>query len=211
MTSSREQWREGRRRPLQGNAPPGRAGKPGVLSFRSVCDPAFSRHFPASRTDTEGPRYAFLRHRGIYRSDVVWKDQPRNRTLPPPDNRSRSRVKERAGRITLFSSSAMSSGRLFLAGLVATRAPLRFAGTRRLTRIFHSLVKRGRFYFAGRGTFLLCLDSPGVTSSDIAVLQAVSPGSVKRRATLEKSAEQQRAGLCSHLPLRWIHLKPGCI
>jgi hypothetical protein len=44
--------------------------------------------------------------------------------------------------------SAMSSGRLFLEGLVATRAPLRFTGTRRLTRIFQSPQQKG--------TFLLC-------------------------------------------------------
>jgi len=58
----------------------------------------------------------FRRHDGIYRSDVVQnqKPSPGNGTLPPPAGRPRAQAKERAGRITLFSSSAMSSGRLFL-------------------------------------------------------------------------------------------------
>src|ERR1044072_2754252 len=59
----------------------------------------------------------FRRHGGIYRSDVVQvktKTKPWVGTVPPPAGRPRAQVKERAGRITLFSSSAMSSGRLFL-------------------------------------------------------------------------------------------------
>jgi len=60
----------------------------------------------------------FLRHDGIYRSDVVQhqtqKPNPENETKPPPVGRPRTQVKERVGRTTSFSSSAMSSGRLFL-------------------------------------------------------------------------------------------------
>ena len=60
----------------------------------------------------------FRRHGGIYRSDVVQgktqKPNPGNETGPPPASQPRTQVKERAGRITPFSSSAMSSGRLFL-------------------------------------------------------------------------------------------------
>ena len=60
----------------------------------------------------------FRRHGGIYRSDVVQgktqKPNPGDGTGPPPASQPRPQVKERAGRITPFSSSAMSSGRLFL-------------------------------------------------------------------------------------------------
>jgi hypothetical protein len=60
-------------------------------------------------------RMRFLRHDGIYRSDVVQnKTKPRGGTVPPPAGRPRAQVKERVGRTTLLSSSAMSSGRLFL-------------------------------------------------------------------------------------------------
>ena len=54
---------------------------------------------------------------------------------------------------------AMSSGRLFLNGLLASIARLRFTGTRNLTCNFTSPGKRGHFYFASKGTFLLCLDT----------------------------------------------------
>ena len=55
---------------------------------------------------------------------------------------------------------ATSSDRLFLNGLLASIARLRFTGTRNLTCTFTSPGKRGHFCFASRGTFLLCLDSP---------------------------------------------------
>jgi hypothetical protein len=54
------------------------------------------------------------RHDGIYRSDVVQTPNPGYGIQPPPAGRPRAQVKERVGRTTLFSSSAMSSGRLFL-------------------------------------------------------------------------------------------------
>ena len=53
---------------------------------------------------------------------------------------------------------ATSSDRLFLNGLLASIARLRFTGTRNLTCNSISPGKRGHFYFASRGTFLLCLD-----------------------------------------------------
>lgn len=66
---------------------------------------------------SDGHRMRFPRHDGIYRSDVVQgktQTKPWDGTVPPPVGRPRAQVKERAGRIALFSSSAMSSGRLFL-------------------------------------------------------------------------------------------------
>jgi hypothetical protein len=74
-------------------------------------------HVPAGLPIPMGIRMRFLRHDGIYRSDVVQnktKTKPWGGTVPPPAGRPRAQVKERAGRIALFSSSAMSSGRLFL-------------------------------------------------------------------------------------------------
>jgi len=56
----------------------------------------------------------FRRHDGIYRSDVVRTPNPGYGIQPSPAGRSRAQVKERVGRTTLLSSSAMSSGRLFL-------------------------------------------------------------------------------------------------
>ena len=55
----------------------------------------------------------FLRHDGIYRSDVsLLLVNPAQ--MPPPVGRPRCQAIERDGRSTPFPSSAMSSGRLFL-------------------------------------------------------------------------------------------------
>ena len=75
----------------------------------------------------------FFRHCGIYRSDVVGKTKPSQPGLgvPPPVGRPPGSGKERHGRNYApcsLASSAMSSGRLFLIGLLATIARLRFTG-----------------------------------------------------------------------------------
>jgi hypothetical protein len=72
-------------------------------------------HAPAGLAIPMAIRMRFLRHDGIFRSDVVpTATNPGARPLPPPAGRPRAQVKERVGRTTPFSSSAMSSGRLFL-------------------------------------------------------------------------------------------------
>jgi hypothetical protein len=73
-------------------------------------------HTPAGLPIPMAIRMRFLRHDGIYRSDVVptARTKPWGGAAPPPAGRPRAQVKERVGRTTLFSSSAMSSGRLFL-------------------------------------------------------------------------------------------------
>jgi hypothetical protein len=73
-------------------------------------------HAPAGLPIPMAIRMRFLRHDGIYRSDVAQttKTKPWGGAVPPPAGRPRAQVKERVGRTTLFSSSAMSSGRLFL-------------------------------------------------------------------------------------------------
>ena len=68
----------------------------------------------------------FLRHDGIYRSDVsLLLINPAQ--MPPPVGRPRCRVIARDGRSTPFPSSAMSSGRLFLdqGGRHQSPSPLR--------------------------------------------------------------------------------------
>jgi hypothetical protein len=75
----------------------------------------------------------FIRHGGIYRSDV----------LLPLVNLGQSaairsgpgQVIGRAGRNTPCPSFAMSSGRLFLDGVLASIARLRFTGSTRLKRL----------------------------------------------------------------------------
>jgi hypothetical protein len=81
-------------------------------------------HTPAGLPIPMAIRMRFLRHDGIYRSDVVQtKTKPWGGTEPPPDGRPRAQAKERAGRITPFSSSAMSSGRLFLDRVACQHCP----------------------------------------------------------------------------------------
>ncbi|MGH9824624.1 MAG: hypothetical protein ACREDR_15405, partial [Blastocatellia bacterium] len=57
----------------------------------------------------------------------------------------------------------MSSGRLFLGGLLASFARLRFTGTIHLPCSFPGPLQTGHFYFAGNRTFLLCLDTHDLT------------------------------------------------
>ena len=108
------------RRPLQGNPASDRMLRgPGCNRHSSVCaDTSAPFTGLPRRFQSDGHRDAFSRHDGIYRSDVVPdksnKPNPANGILPSPAGRPRPQVKERVGRTTLFSSSAMSSGRLFL-------------------------------------------------------------------------------------------------
>jgi hypothetical protein len=72
-------------------------------------------HTPTGLATPMAIRVRFLRHDGIFRSDVVpTATNPGAGPVAPPAGRPRAQVKERVGRTTPFSSSAMSSGRLFL-------------------------------------------------------------------------------------------------
>ena len=107
------------RRPSQGNPTSDRMRRgPGCNRHSRVCADTFPPFTGLPRRfHSDGHRDAFLRHDGIYRSDVVQNqnpNQPWERDQPPPASRPRNQVKERVGRTTLFSSSAMSSGRLFI-------------------------------------------------------------------------------------------------
>lgn len=105
-------------------------------------------------------RMRFLRHGGIYRADVVpSKTKPWGGTVPPPAGRPRVQVKERVGRTTLLSSSAMSSGRLFLdrVGRHQSPSPLHRHGKHKLIAgpkgtIYHRTV---------RSVLTVCVSSGG--------------------------------------------------
>ena len=70
------------------------------------------------------------------------------------------RQKNAPGGTRSFSSSAMSSGRLFLDRVGRQHSP---SPLHRHAQTYHALLtclgKRGHFYFARKRTFLLCLDT----------------------------------------------------
>jgi len=101
------EWREGKVRPVPGNAPHNRLVSRGISLLWSICDDPFSAtRFPQLLRTIPGAWYAFSEACGIYL--VRWgpktkiKTNPWVGTVPPPDGRPRAQVKERAGRITLF-------------------------------------------------------------------------------------------------------------
>ena len=120
-------WREGKVRPLQGNAPHDRPVSRGVCFVKERLRRSLFRHCLGtdSKNNTEASGMRFLRHGGIYHPDVAFKikTKPWGGTVPPPAGRPRAQVKERAGRITPSSSSVMSSGRLFLDRVARQHGP----------------------------------------------------------------------------------------
>jgi hypothetical protein len=130
-----------------------------------------------------------VRFQGIVESIVrcgFGKTKPGLERLPPDSHSLQAR--QRAGRITL-SHRPMSSDRLFLEGLVATRAPLRFTGTINLPCTSAWPLQTGHFYFARRRTFLLCLDTAckprcKVSGSPDAIRNRLYSRSRKPRAVL---------------------------
>jgi hypothetical protein len=72
------------------------------------------------------PRMRFFRHGGIYRSDVSLHLVNLGRY--PASRSGRCQAIGHAGKNMPCPSSAMSSGRLFLDGLLASIARLRFTG-----------------------------------------------------------------------------------
>ena len=121
----RKRW-EGKVRPLQGNSPHDRDIIP---SSRRICDDPFrATPFPLQPTILRHSVCVFQAWRNLSVRCGQTKTKPWGGAVPPPDGRPRAQVKERVGRTTPFSSSAMSSGRLFLDGLLASIARLRFTG-----------------------------------------------------------------------------------
>ena len=126
MTLVLGEWRESKVRPIPGNAPHDRPVSREIVSSKSIGDDSFrTTRFPQRHRKRRSPRRAFFE---------AWRNLSVRcgaKTKPEPGSTASRRsaptqVEERVGRTTLFSSSAMSSGRLFSIGLVATRARLRF-------------------------------------------------------------------------------------
>jgi hypothetical protein len=148
-------WHPGKVRPVPGNPPHDRPVSRGFLSLKEGLRRSLKCH---SCLHTATPRYAFLRHNGIYRSDVAQaKPNPGAGAVPPPAGRPRTRVEGRAGRITPCSSSAMSSGRLFLDQVARQQSlsPLHRRPQNNTHPEKHlgkgdisTLLRRGHFYFA---------------------------------------------------------------
>jgi len=164
-------WRPGKVRPIPGNAPHDRPVSRGMNSIKERLRRSLKR--PGCHLHTATPRYAFSRHDGIYRSDVVQnqKPNPGAGAVPPPVGRPRARVEGRAGRITPCSSSAMSSGRLFLDQVARQQSlsPLHRHG--QIIMAFSGWAQRvtfllcrtgGHFYFAATKARQI-LDSTGRT------------------------------------------------
>ena len=109
------EWQEGKVRPLPGNAPHDRLVGRGFVSPRSICDdPLTATRFPQPRT-IPGPSVGVFqawRNLSVRCGQATTKSWDGAYRLPLVG--PVTQVKERVGRTTLFSSSAMSSGRLFL-------------------------------------------------------------------------------------------------
>jgi hypothetical protein len=146
----------GKVRPLQGNAPHDRPVSRGISfvkgAFATIPKvPLLCQYRGASVCVFEAWRNLSVR---------CWpkaKPNPGTGAVPPPAGRPRTRVKERAGRITPFSSSAMSSGRLFLdrVGRHQSPSPLHRRPQNNMQSVeppgkgdISTLLGRGHFYFA---------------------------------------------------------------
>ncbi len=157
------------------------AGKPGDSR---IVKGAFAT-FPSSpldsrsyqRTTTTGrPICVFKAWRNLsHRCGLSQNQKPNpSRDRPPPAGRPRPRVEERDGRTTPFSSSAMSSGRLFLERVARQQSPsplhrhpqinMHFSGARRKGDI-STLPGRGHFYFALTGALEQLDKGSGVSNN----------------------------------------------
>jgi hypothetical protein len=159
IPTPRREWRAGTVRPIPGNAPHDRPVSRGISSsLKERLRPPLTCHSVPQSSNTEAPRIAFSEAwRNLSVRCGPNKTKPQARAVPPPVGRPGARVKERAGRITPFSSSAMSSGRLFLDRVARQQSPSPLH--RRPQNNTHSaelpgkgdistLLGRGHFYFA---------------------------------------------------------------
>ena len=116
-------WRAGKVRPVQGNSPHDRLVGRGLSSLKERLRRSLSRHFVPAALISGRPKIAFLRHRGIYLSDVGFLSNPSldwSHCLPPaaPDPSQRTCREEHALLIV-----QMSSGRLFLDRVARQHCP----------------------------------------------------------------------------------------
>jgi hypothetical protein len=93
-------------------------------SLRRVCDDPFpTTPFPLHKTILRRPVCVFKAWRNLSVRCCQTTTKPWGGTVPPPVGRPRAQVKERVGRTTPFSSSAMSSDRLFLDRVARQHGP----------------------------------------------------------------------------------------
>jgi hypothetical protein len=152
------QWREGKVRPLLGNSPHDRPVSRGILSLKENLRRSLRCHWLPAPINTEAPQYAFFKAwRNLSVRCGQNKTKPWGGTVPPPDGRPRAQVKERVGRTTPFSSSAMSSGQLFLDRVGRHQSPSLLhrqpqinmhSAEPRAKGDISTLPERGHFYFA---------------------------------------------------------------
>ncbi len=174
LPSRFRRWREGKVRPIQGNAPHAPAGKPEAF-FTALMERlrrSLTRHSVTAVANNPGmPRVRFLRHGGIYHSDGAFRAIRAGAGLPPPVGRHRGPAKERDGRSAPCPSSAMSSDRLFLdrVGRHQSPSPLhRHAQiSTRFPRAYlkpelSTLLGIGTFYFALTRTRRLASPRPAI-------------------------------------------------
>jgi hypothetical protein len=151
----RKKWHPGKVRPIPGNSPHGRPVSRSIFSLKENLRRSLGCH---SCWYTEAPQYAFFKaSRNLSARCGHTKTKPWGGNLLPPVGRPRAQVKERVGRTTLFSSFAMSSGRLFLdrVGRHQCPSPLHRheqnntqSTTPRAKGDISTLPARGHFYFA---------------------------------------------------------------
>ena len=113
-------------RPVQGNSPHEPAGWPGTFftSLKERLRRSLARHsVTAASNNTGAPSMRFLRHDEIYRSDVVRTTSRAWVGGPPPADRPRAQARGRGWRTAPFSSSSMSSDRLFLDRVARQHCP----------------------------------------------------------------------------------------
>jgi len=151
--------REGKVRPILGNSPHDRPVSRWTIPwFRRICDDPFrATPFPQQRTLLRHSVCVFQAWRNLSVRCGSTKTKPWGGAVPPPDGRPRAQVKERVGRTTPCSSSAMSSGRLFLdrVGRHQSPSPLRrqsqintHSAEPRPKGDISTSPGRGHFYFA---------------------------------------------------------------
>jgi len=154
-----KKWREDKVRPLQGNSPHDRPVSRGVISsLRRICDdPFLATPFLLQGTILRRPVCVFKAWRNLSVRCGQTKTKPWGGTAPPPVGRPRAQVKERVGRTTPFSSSAMSSDRLFLDRVARQQSPSPLHRYRQINMLsaeaqakddISTLPARRHFYFA---------------------------------------------------------------
>jgi len=108
------EWRKSKVRPVPGNAPHDRLVSRGIVSPKSTCDdPLNTTRFPQLQK-LPGPSAGVFKAGQNLSVRCGFRSQLRAGTSRLPPDWSRPEAEDRAGRIALFSSSAMSSDRLFL-------------------------------------------------------------------------------------------------